>query len=353
MHYNETVSIIVPVYNKVEKLKGCIDSILSQSYKNIEVLLIDDGSSDGSSEICDNYAEKDNRIVVKHIVNSGASEARNIGINLSHGSFLQFVDADDYIAPNMTEVLFNNIKIYNSDMSVCGYNQIVGDKVVGYINPEIDGKLDKCGYFDLIYLYHLDPLCGSPCNRMIKSSIVKNNNIRFISKLSFAEDFSFVIDCVDKMNSISYTKKCLYYYNLDVTGSLSKVTKKKIEDSWKQQLFFIKRFNNIVAQNNIDKQFPKLISTIYFGLITNSLNSRIKNKNSIGDLSVWVNRCITNFSWFDINKVDLTTNRKNDDYNGKKRKIIINQQRFFLCCIKFHIIPVYIFINKLVVNFVR
>lgn len=117
---NDLISIIVPVYNVEKYLRRCIDSIVAQTYKNLEIILIDDGSTDGSAAICDEYAKKDSRIVVIHKKYGGVSDARNVGVDNAKGNYLGFVDSDDYIKEDMYEYLYNNLIKYGADISVCG-----------------------------------------------------------------------------------------------------------------------------------------------------------------------------------------------------------------------------------------
>ena len=121
---NELISIIVPVY-KVEKyLDRCIDSVLAQTYANIEVILVDDGSTDRCGKMCDEYAKNDNRVKVIHKTNGGLSDARNAGLDIATGDYIGFVDSDDYIAKNMFEKLYQAILETKADMSMCGVEQI-------------------------------------------------------------------------------------------------------------------------------------------------------------------------------------------------------------------------------------
>lgn len=113
------ISIIVPVYNVEKYLRRCIDSILSQTYRDIEVILVDDGSTDSSPAICDEYGEKDSRITVIHKPNGGLSDARNSGINIAKGEYLGFVDSDDYISSEMYEKLLSNAEKHKADIAVC------------------------------------------------------------------------------------------------------------------------------------------------------------------------------------------------------------------------------------------
>ncbi len=118
--YSDLISIIVPVYNVQLFLRECIDSLITQTYPNLEIILVDDGSTDASGEICDEYASKDERIIVVHKQNGGLSEARNIGIDKATGRYIGFVDSDDWISPDMYERLWKRITTGNHDIAVCG-----------------------------------------------------------------------------------------------------------------------------------------------------------------------------------------------------------------------------------------
>ena len=118
------ISIIVPIYNVEKYIKKCIESILAQTYTNLELILVDDGSPDRCPVICDEFAERDNRIVVIHKKNGGLSDARNAGLDIAQGKFIGFVDGDDYIAPQMYEILFDALFKNDADMSICNYVKV-------------------------------------------------------------------------------------------------------------------------------------------------------------------------------------------------------------------------------------
>ena len=117
---NELISVIVPVYNVEEYLPKCIESIINQTYKNLEIILVDDGSTDNSGRICDEYAKKDDRIIVFHKENGGLSDARNCGIDAATGDWVQFVDSDDYIHQTMVEKMYSSCKRNQTKLAVCG-----------------------------------------------------------------------------------------------------------------------------------------------------------------------------------------------------------------------------------------
>ena len=116
---NELISVIVPVYKVENYLRECLDSIINQTYKNLEIILVDDGSPDKSGEICDEYALKDSRITVYHTENKGQAHARNYGLDRCRGDYITFIDSDDIVKNSYVEKLFALLKYYDSDMSAC------------------------------------------------------------------------------------------------------------------------------------------------------------------------------------------------------------------------------------------
>lgn len=226
---NELVSIIVPVYNCENDLNRCIDSILGQSYTNIEVLLIDDGSSDKSGQICDEYAKKDERIRVFHKENTGVSDTRNYGIHEASGELIQFVDSDDWIVKSMTEDLVKSMRSNNSDMVVCGYVRItkymhrkdkIWDKQGIYLNKDYVKNVlnDPTGYY-----------YGVIWNKLYKASILRDNHLQFLGELNLGEDFTFNMQYLRFAETISTISKRLYIYNYINTGSLSRYSKITLE----------------------------------------------------------------------------------------------------------------------------
>ena len=155
MKANEKISVIVPVYNVKLYLHKCVDSILNQTYQNIEVLLIDDGSTDGSSDICDSYTEKDSRIKVVHKKNGGLSSARNTGLDMATGEYILFVDSDDYIDIEMIRRLYDALVKTGADMGVCNIRMVGVDGLTTFPYPENvvrDEEMDEALYLSLIHI---------------------------------------------------------------------------------------------------------------------------------------------------------------------------------------------------------
>ena len=138
---NEIVTVIVPVYNAVSYLEKCIESIINQSYIYLEIILVDDGSTDGSGTMCDEYAEKDDRIKVIHQANRGASSARNAALDVSKGEYVSFVDADDYIDSKMIELLLRALVDNTADVSVCSFNYVYNSRNNNSISSPIKDEV--------------------------------------------------------------------------------------------------------------------------------------------------------------------------------------------------------------------
>jgi len=128
MKENNIITVVVPIYNVSKYLNACIDSILNQNYRNLEVILVDDGSTDESAKICDEYEKKDARIIVFHKKNGGLSSARNVGIDNATGEFITFIDSDDYVGPTFIETLYESIRNWDSQISMCDFLRVDENK---------------------------------------------------------------------------------------------------------------------------------------------------------------------------------------------------------------------------------
>ena len=137
------VSIIVPVYNGEKTLERCVDSVLKQEYKDFELFLINDGSSDKTREICERYAAADDRVLVIHKENSGVSESRNMAIAQAHGEYLQFLDCDDWITPDATKLLVRAAKEEQADLVIADFYRVIGERLSHKGDIEIDGVMDQ------------------------------------------------------------------------------------------------------------------------------------------------------------------------------------------------------------------
>lgn len=208
------LSLLMPVYNAAEFLRGTIKSIQNQSFKNWELVIINDGSTDRSGEICDEFAQQDGRIRVIHQENQGISTTRNRLLNEVKAPYTGFVDADDYLDSDMYERLIDQVKSNNVDLAMCGIveqkrnQQLILEEVIRTYPKQIM-ELDKMQ--DTFMSFANTLLLNSPCNKVYKSNIIQKNHISF-PDLETGEDIIFNLSYLKKINRISMDEKPLYYY---------------------------------------------------------------------------------------------------------------------------------------------
>jgi glycosyltransferase involved in cell wall biosynthesis len=206
------ISVIIPVYNPGEKLRDCLDSVINQEYKDLQIILVDDGSTDDSSKICDEYAKKDNRIEVYHQENSGPSVARNKGIDVANGDYIAFVDSDDTINKEMYKELYEvaikeNVEMVTSDAIMGGVysktnlpeNRIIEKKEISSNILPMFTKTDTICVFEFK-------------NKIMSRELLNNSNIRFDENICFQEDLIFMINVYGNLSSMYYLPKAFYNY---------------------------------------------------------------------------------------------------------------------------------------------
>ena len=206
------ISIIVPVYNVEKYLPRCVDSILNQTFTNFELILVDDGSTDRSGIICDQYKKRDNRIKVIHKINEGVSKARNIGISEAKGRYIEFIDSDDWIERSLLEDTLKQIRIDNSDIIFFGIlyededDNLIKEKK--YVRDEV---IEKEKSKLAIELYNKD-LFGYTWCKLFKNRIIKDNNILFNNDISYCEDEEFTCRYFKYVKKISICSNTYYHY---------------------------------------------------------------------------------------------------------------------------------------------
>lgn len=207
------VSVIIPVYNSENYLEKCLSSILTQTLTDIEIILIDDGSTDSSLEIIKQYSKKYNNVKYKTKENEGQAVARNIGIEMATGEFISFVDSDDYIESTMLEKLYTKAQKEDSDIVICDY-------IEQYSNKKI---LRKSLYVDSDNLKKRYILCvAGPCSKIIKTEIFKQNNIRFLEN-NIYEDLAIIPSLALYTNKICYCEEALYYYVIRENSTMQQI----------------------------------------------------------------------------------------------------------------------------------
>lgn len=274
------VSIIVPIYNVEPYLKKCIDSIINQTLTNIEIILVNDGSTDNCGKIIDEYEKKDSRVIALHKENGGQASARNMGLDIASGKYVGFVDSDDWIESDMYESLYNKIKKTNSDICVCGRraytedarlsNEIkLQDETIDF-NEDNDKKhiLDKLLYSYTVVVW----------NKLYKKEIINNNHIRF-EDVNYvgSEDALFnycVLSNAKRITSIEH----IYYNQLSREGSTARTYKpgymNRTANMIKCMSDYSKKINSMMIYNDLSPLF-----LLFFYQWNMSNIKSVKNEN--------------------------------------------------------------------------
>lgn len=266
------ISVIVPVYNSEKTLKKCLNSILNQTLKELEIILINDGSKDQSHKICKKYAEKDKRIVYINKKNEGCSIARNTAINIIKGKYITFVDSDDYLECEMYEEMYTIGEKNNSDIVVTGFRILDAEyNLVKMIRP--------ITYFNKMdYLKKTNKCLNSPCNKLYKKELILENDIFFPLNTQMGEDLVFNVKSFYFAKQINVINKCYYNYYNNLLGAMNNFKKKKeiyislneiynfFKNNCKQDMY-LKVYNEIFISNGV---FP------IYGTIENLRCKKVK-----------------------------------------------------------------------------
>lgn len=215
----DKISIIVPVYNAEKFLPICLDSIISQTYKNLQIILVDDGSTDKSSKICDIYAEADSRILAIHQENHGAVYARNIGIENAEGEYIAFADADDWLESNMIERLYKSLMINDADVSMCGRREDTGSTSISVNHGFLGGYYDKNKLIEEIYpnmimniSFFQWGIFPGLWDKLFKKELLKRMHADVDIRITMGDDALCTYPYLLKANSMYILDECLYHY---------------------------------------------------------------------------------------------------------------------------------------------
>ena len=203
----QKISVIVPVYKVEQYLARCVDSILGQTYQNLEVILVDDGSPDRCGEICDEYPKKDDRVKVIHQANGGSSRARNAGIACATGTYIGFIDGDDWIAPDMYESMMRTMQEYDVRMVCCGRYDVFGKRTLYGLCPVTTRAMNAAECFSALFVAKECDV--SPCDKLYHASVFET--VRFPDG-EINEDTAIIHQVIHSAGKIAFLSRPLYYY---------------------------------------------------------------------------------------------------------------------------------------------
>lgn len=273
MNESVKVSVIVPIYNVEKYIGKCILSIIEQTYKNIEIILVDDGSLDDSGNIADEYATRDNRIKVLHKTNAGVSAARNSGLDAATGDFVCFSDGDDYVMPNYVEHLLKLCLTYHADvaytvdMYTTFHNEHIANNQVKVITPE-DATENILCYKVPIGVY----------SKLFNREFLVKNNIRFLEDVYIGEGFNFNTACFQRANKVVMSNERIYFYRRDNEASaMTKFKAAKCQMSLKA-IDIIKE-NLVLKSARIENAWTFAYWHTHFDMYCWIVNAKAKNEN--------------------------------------------------------------------------
>lgn len=261
------ISVIVPVYNVENYLRDCIESVCAQTYQDLEIILVDDGSTDRSGEICDEFAQRDERIVVVHQKNGGVTQARNTGLRISHGEYIGFVDGDDWIEPNMYASMYREMIDGNADVVMCGHFENVGTAQHEIFQGVCTGRYDKDRILKEIYP---EMLSGSRffewriflilCDKLFRRDKLMRFQLGVDDLITVGEDTACVVPYLLDCGRISIMRECLYHYRQTSTSAVRRVPDRETERRQYRILYesIKKNLNDFALTYDFRKQWRDL-----------------------------------------------------------------------------------------------
>lgn len=317
------ISVIVPIYKVEEYLPKCLDSIINQTYQNLEIILVDDGSPDNCGKICDEYAKKDQRIKVFHKKNGGVSSARNFGLDHCSGDFITYVDADDYLEPTMYEELVTKQKEKNTDLVFCRYKYIKDEKEC--LANEI--ALEKfCLSTDVKYFYNAESTKYQDSSCCVKEENIMCSiwrilfkwsavqGVRFRTDIKYMEDVVYLTEILCHQDkTVDYIDRYLYNYTIR-SGSASHCNVDGLIESHKN---YLQAMDEVLADTPYAKFLPALKFTCYADIVFAFTRFNVKKKLQL--IKTWNQR---------------------ENYLASKKLIygFKSKLKFFLVHYKFHLI---------------
>ncbi len=286
-----TVSIIVPVYNAERSIARCVDSILSQQFTDFELLLVDDGSRDGSGAICDGYAAADSRVRVIHKENTGVSDTRNLGIAQARGTYLQFLDSDDWITPDATKLLVQTAEAHSCDLVISDFYRVVGERVSRKGDIDEDRTLTREEYAAHMMEQPADFYYGVLWNKLYRRDIVADHGLRMDPDISWCEDFLFNLEYIRHAERFYALQVPIYYY-VKTKGSLASQSL-SITKTIRMKLMLFEYYNQFYKSVFDEEEYEKCRLKVYRFLLDAASDGAVPplpGSKKLGDERVSVSR---------------------------------------------------------------
>lgn len=257
MKKKSLVTLIIPAYNTEKYISKCLESILKQSYQELEIIILDDGSLDKTNEICQKYVAMDNRIILISKKNTGVSDTRNVGIQNARGKYVIFVDSDDYVTSDYVEVLVRKIEVEDVQMACAEYYVVEEGKTVPHLTGAQANNLRLSSQEAINLLAEKSAFQGYLWNKIFIRDIIIKNNILFNTKIKIWEDMLFCMRYLSQIDSIMYTRKPIYYYVQRKTSAMND------SNVWKEYTHLIALEEMWSFVKKVDGNFKEYIRDYY------------------------------------------------------------------------------------------
>ena len=286
------VSIIVPIYNAEQYLRRCVDSILNQEYTDFEVFLVNDGSTDSSGDICEEYGNKDTRVIVIQKENTGVSDSRNRALDRARGKYLQFLDSDDWITPDATRLFVRAAEEYGCDMVISDFYRVVGERLSPKGDIEEEGVLTREEFAAHMMENPADFYYGVLWNKLYRRDIVEEHKLRMDTDISWCEDFMFNLEYI-RYAKVFYALHAPIYYYVKRKGSLASQGI-NISKTVKMKLNVFEYYNNFYKHVLEEEDYEKNRLQVYRFFIDAAGDgtvppSILPGSKKLGDERVFVN----------------------------------------------------------------
>lgn len=286
------VSIIVPIYNAENYLRRCVDSILNQEYTDFELLLVNDGSTDASGDICEEYGDRDPRVIVIQKENTGVSDSRNRALDRAMGKYLQFLDSDDWITPDATRLFVRAAEEYGCDMVISDFYRVVGERLSTKGDIEEEGVLTREEFTAHMMENPADFYYGVLWNKLYRRDIVEEHNLRMDTDINWCEDFMFNLEYI-RYAKVFYALHAPIYYYVKRKGSLASQGI-NISKTVKMKLNVFEYYNNFYKHVLEEEDYEKNRLQVYRFFIDAAGDgtvppSILPGSKKLGDERVFVN----------------------------------------------------------------
>lgn len=308
----DKISIVVPVYNAEDKLNRCVESLRSQLYSDIEIILVNDGSKDNSLSICKYYEKLDERIIVIDKPNGGVSSARNAGIDVASGKYIMFCDSDDWVYDDYCLYMIEHA--VNQQLTMCGYEEITNETQKPIVRS-CEDDIEEFSKTD--FLRYREQGIGSPWNKLFELKIINEHGIKFPEIISLGEDLAFVMEYLKHMNpQIIYLHRKLYVYQNEETATLSKRVPSVLEN----ETFFNLLSDGVRNLSDNDGDMFKLRNQIIMRDYEKTFMAIAVSSQQMLKIYQEIKKAMDTFSYQTCCQVGVGSSNKLYDWMFRKRK---------------------------------